>query len=176
MRSNRYLMHHGIKGQKWGIRRFQNPDGTYTAEGKAARRVDEPSRLEKKRNKQEERYNQAKNAEMQYGEKYLKAKGKRDKYVRKLNAAENGIRAKLYGPNGRKIRKLDKKLSKAEDKFQRASSQYEAAKDFTLRQNIKLSKLNDKVNREREKQAKRLIKEQLKELKMLEDLDEQYAT
>lgn len=29
-----YLMHHGIKGQKWGIRRFQNPDGTLTEAGK----------------------------------------------------------------------------------------------------------------------------------------------
>lgn len=29
-----YLSHHGIKGQKWGIRRYQNPDGTLTEEGK----------------------------------------------------------------------------------------------------------------------------------------------
>lgn len=28
------LTHHGIKGQKWGVRRFQNPDGTRTAYGK----------------------------------------------------------------------------------------------------------------------------------------------
>lgn len=28
------LSHHGIKGQKWGVRRFQNEDGTLTAEGK----------------------------------------------------------------------------------------------------------------------------------------------
>ena len=28
------LCHHGIKGQKWGIRRYQNPDGTLTEEGK----------------------------------------------------------------------------------------------------------------------------------------------
>ena len=28
------LQHHGIKGQKWGIRRYQNPDGTLTEEGK----------------------------------------------------------------------------------------------------------------------------------------------
>ena len=30
-----YLAHHGIKGQKWGIRRYQNEDGTLTAEGRA---------------------------------------------------------------------------------------------------------------------------------------------
>lgn len=29
-----YLQHHGILGQKWGVRRYQNPDGTLTAEGK----------------------------------------------------------------------------------------------------------------------------------------------
>lgn len=29
-----YLVHHGILGQKWGVRRFQNPDGSLTAEGK----------------------------------------------------------------------------------------------------------------------------------------------
>lgn len=28
------LYHHGIKGQKWGVRRFQNKDGTLTAEGR----------------------------------------------------------------------------------------------------------------------------------------------
>lgn len=29
-----YLMHFGIKGQKWGVRRYQNPDGTLTDAGK----------------------------------------------------------------------------------------------------------------------------------------------
>ena len=29
-----YLIHHGIKGQKWGVRRFQNADGSLTAAGK----------------------------------------------------------------------------------------------------------------------------------------------
>ena len=31
------LYHHGIKGQKWGVRRFQNRDGTWTPEGKERR-------------------------------------------------------------------------------------------------------------------------------------------
>ena len=30
-----YLAHHGVKGQKWGVRRYQNEDGSLTAEGRA---------------------------------------------------------------------------------------------------------------------------------------------
>lgn len=34
---NNYLVHHGILGMKWGIRRYQNADGTLTAAGKRRR-------------------------------------------------------------------------------------------------------------------------------------------
>ena len=33
--SNSYLQHHGIKGMKWGVRRFRNEDGTLTDAGKS---------------------------------------------------------------------------------------------------------------------------------------------
>ena len=33
-------MHHGVLGQKWGVRRFQNKDGSLTAQGKAKYRPD----------------------------------------------------------------------------------------------------------------------------------------
>lgn len=32
--TDEYLSHHGIKGQRWGRRRYQNPDGSLTPEGK----------------------------------------------------------------------------------------------------------------------------------------------
>lgn len=34
------LYHHGIKGQKWGVRIFQNPDGTLTEAGKRRKTID----------------------------------------------------------------------------------------------------------------------------------------
>ena len=35
MTENVYLAHHGIKGMKWGVRRYQNEDGSLTNTGKA---------------------------------------------------------------------------------------------------------------------------------------------
>lgn len=39
-KKNDYLEHHGIKGMKWGIRRFQNKDGSLTELGKQRLSID----------------------------------------------------------------------------------------------------------------------------------------
>lgn len=52
--SDENLSHHGIKGQKWGVRRYQNEDGTYTNAGRkrysiqAARKYYKIDRLKRK--------------------------------------------------------------------------------------------------------------------------------
>ena len=44
-----YLQHYGIPFMKWGQRRFQNEDGTYTELGKARRRGESSEQTEKRK-------------------------------------------------------------------------------------------------------------------------------
>lgn len=46
-----WLMHHGILGQKWGVRRFQNADGSLTAAGRERYARKEQKRLNKQADK-----------------------------------------------------------------------------------------------------------------------------
>lgn len=59
------LYHHGIFGQRKGIRRYQNPDGTWTTEGKRRRRARESSNSSEERpskySEDARRYEQLKN-------------------------------------------------------------------------------------------------------------------
>ena len=61
------LYHHGVKGQRWGIRRYQNPDGSLTPAGK---------KREQERLEVEERWESIKRgeaAEKEYQEKRSKS-------------------------------------------------------------------------------------------------------
>lgn len=43
---NDELYHHGIKGQRWGVRRFQNADGSLTSAGRQRYTTDSKGRIQ----------------------------------------------------------------------------------------------------------------------------------
>lgn len=58
------LYHYGIRFQKWGVRRFQNPDGSYTPAGKEryAKLKSDLSKFNEKRNYTHKEYTDSLNA------------------------------------------------------------------------------------------------------------------
>ena len=48
---NKTLYHHGIKGMKWGVRRYQNRDGTLTTEGRKKKSTEEIADKKEKSNR-----------------------------------------------------------------------------------------------------------------------------
>lgn len=64
------LYHHGIKGMKWGVRRYQNADGSLTPAGK--------KRQEKQFKKEEKKYDKA------YRKNYYKAYNQAADYANKV--------------------------------------------------------------------------------------------
>ena len=53
---NEVLQHHGVIGQKWGVRRYQRKDGTLTAEGKKRKKASSNSTEKQKPSTKKERH------------------------------------------------------------------------------------------------------------------------
>lgn len=51
-----YLEHYGVKGQKWGVRRYQNYDGTLTNLGKSRRGMNDINDIVSTMSKQDKNY------------------------------------------------------------------------------------------------------------------------
>lgn len=87
------LVHHGIKGQKWGVRRFQNEDGTRTAAGKKRERqaAGFGTLLSKNESTAARKYQEAKKASIEEVTKFNNPESMTDKdwadYDRRTNAA-----------------------------------------------------------------------------------------
>lgn len=90
-----YLMHHGIMGQKWGVRRYQNEDGSLTSAGKRHR-----DRLASRSMKQDVRW--AKRHEKSIMRKAYKAtksdmrKYERNELSQLTKSNKNGKSSKTY--------------------------------------------------------------------------------
>lgn len=124
---NNELYHHGILGQKWGIRRFQNPDGSLTEEGK--RRYgsisDRKLHTELKRAFQSERAKQHGGSNRWFHSYEIGTNGQavRDDYDKRFKDYQNSDAVRAYNA---KWDNLNKKLYSGkitEDEYEKASSE-----------------------------------------------------
>lgn len=109
------LVHHGVKGMKWGVRRYQNYDGTYTKRGLARYRGAEADYERSKAN--------AKKARLSYKsgtatkQQYKDAKGQVKLNKRKLNKAYDRLKTDKLADEGKKLYQQGKTISTNQRSF-----------------------------------------------------------
>lgn len=115
------LYHYGILGQKWGVRRFQNPDGTLTSAGKerykdgseSSKKSDLKSVLAKEKEYRSERHSANKEATKKY---YSDIKSGKPEYLAKEDykklrkKIDNDLKEKY--PDQAKRREIAKNIAK----------------------------------------------------------------
>ena len=106
-----YLIHYGIQGQKWGVRRFQNEDGTWTSEGLERRKqyYTEDGELNSKGVKL---YNKAigKMQKSKEGENYKKVQSD---YYKLANKATDKANREAYKSVGKEKEYMDSNIHKS---------------------------------------------------------------
>ena len=108
--ANSYLAHHGIKGQKWGVRRYQNEDGSLTDEGKK-RYGDYSEKIGKSISKANRLETKAANARTNLGREWnaMRAVSARLKAERKADKAEGKSKWSSGNSYLNKILRVDEK-------------------------------------------------------------------
>ena len=137
--SESYLAHHGILGQKWGVRRFQNSDGSYTAAGK-----DRYGRSRKQADlKQDPRYKSALQSANKQG--VVGEANKAVKATKDINDASTNIEKMAYKYKAKRM--SDEKLQEEIDKM---VAKQEATADRRALENRYKELKNQEVNTGRE--------------------------
>lgn len=118
-----HIAHYGVKGSKWGVRRYQNEDGSYTAAGAA-----NGGRYAPKNTGSEPTSRQQKKLDKYRTKETAKLNKRYDKVVSKLNRkteklASKYTKAAQKGASDRKLNKIAEKYeSVSTKKYNRTTS------------------------------------------------------
>lgn len=111
------LVHYGAKGQKWGVRRFQNPDGTWTEAGKVRYGSRAEKREARKAAKETERIQNEINAAAERRKKILENPAELKKHLDEFSDKEIADAIKKF-ETSRKLSDISKgDLQRAEQYF-----------------------------------------------------------
>lgn len=132
------LYHHGIPGQKWYVRRFQNEDGSYTEAG-----LKRYGKLQKKIAKQEAKITTHERRKDHVLEKNGRQIAKADMQAAKLRGRKANILVskKKASELEEKAQMKEAKVAKAKGKLESEQLQIEKAKALINKYNHKIDKM-----------------------------------
>lgn len=129
--SEDYLIHYGVKGMKWGVRRYQNKDGTLTNKGKKRYVKELRSELQAAGAQGKQWYEMsddlARNDKFKQalGSKFTEVSKARDKFIRMSNELEKSYRDNAKNLSEKKLNSLvDDEIKKNKDFYQSWKSRF----------------------------------------------------
>lgn len=168
---NGELYHHGIKGQRWGVRRYQNKDGTLTNAGKKRRkqRNDDVSTLSDKELR--DRVNR-----MNLEKRYVNLS--KDDPARRGRGFDTASKVATTGANATNLYRNVNELNNTNSPYANAANQGFNAASRTLSTAKKVKNITDDKHAEKQaaRRAKELSDDELRDIVNRMDLERQYSS